>query len=270
MKNTRIKLSIAILFITCIFGLSCGKDKVVDSGKNVSNTDFVAKESFSFTVAVEDHARLRLEGVNGNITVTGKSDSDSVLITGEKRVGSESIEDAQEHLQVLEVKVQDLGDEVFVKTIQPEKTYGRNYSVDYNVTLPRNLQVFADNVNGTVIVNSLDNAAWVDNVNGQVTLNGIFGSAGVTLINGQIEGEITLPSGGAIGMSVVNGNIGLNIPTATSAEFSASVTNGTISFYNLYLQNQVSAPDSLTGRLGDGQGIILLITVNGNISVSGF
>lgn len=270
MKSTCIKLSIAILFIVCLFSLNCGKDSAVDSGKNVSDTDFVAKESFSFVVGVVDHARLRLEGINGNVTITGKSDSDSVLITGEKRVGSESTEDAEEHLQVLDVRVQDLGDEVFVETIQPEKTYGRNYVVDYNITLPRSLQVLAYNVNGTVIINSLNNLASVGNVNGQVALNQIFGSASVNLINGQIEGEITLPSGGTIGMSLVNGNIGLDIPATTSAQFSASVINGTISVYGLYLQNQVSTSTSLKGRLGDGQGTISLQTVNGNITISGF
>ena len=270
MKNTRIKLSIAILLITCIFGLSCGKDKVVDSGENVSNTDFVAKESFSFAVGVVDHARLRLEGINGSVTITGESQSDSVIITGEKRVGSENIEDAQEHLQVLEVKVQDLGDAVLVKTVQPEKTYGRSYVVDYTISLPRSLEVLADNVNGTVIIGSLNNLVFVNNVNGQITFNEIFGNAFANLVNGRIEGEVTLPSDGTINMAVVNGNIDLDIPVNTSAEFSAIVTNGTISVFGLHLQDLVSTPTSLRGTLGGGQGAISLITVNGNITVSGF
>jgi DUF4097 and DUF4098 domain-containing protein YvlB len=101
-------------------------------------------------------------------------------------------------------------------------------------------------------------------------LNEIFGSATVSLVNGQIQAEVTLPEGGAIVLSTVNGTIGLAIPQNTSAEFSASVVNGVISLSDLVLQNLVSTPNSLTGRLGAGQGAIGLSTVNGTISVSGF
>jgi len=211
-----------------------------------------------------------LEAINGNVAITGISESDSVIITGERRVGSESMEDAEEYLKKLEVRVQDLGNEVFVKTIQPEKSYGRNYVVNYTITLPKDLEILVSNVNGIVTIESINNDVTVTNVNGQVTLDEIFGSASVSLVNGQIEGEVTLPFDGVIGMSVVNGNIDLKIPVSTSAEFSAKVTNGNIGVSNLVLQNQVSSPTSLGGRLGDGEGMISLTTVNGNISVLGF
>jgi DUF4097 and DUF4098 domain-containing protein YvlB len=135
--------------------------------------------------------------------------------------------------------------------------------VDYAITLPESFQVLADNLNGTVIVDSIHNLVSVGNVNGQITLNEIFGSAFVALVNGRIEGEITLPLEGTISMNLVNGNIDLDIPANTSAEFSISVTG-------LHLQNQVSSPTSLRGTLGEGEGTISLTTVNGNISVSGF
>jgi DUF4097 and DUF4098 domain-containing protein YvlB len=270
MKRTFSKFIVLVLLTACISWIHCGKDNSTDSTGNVKNTDFVAEESFSFEVDVKDHTRLRLEAVNGNVIITGLSESDSVMITGEKSVGSESIKDAEDHLQELEVSVQDLGSEVFVKTVQPGQTYGRSYVVDYTITLPKSLQVLVDNVNGTVRIDSINNRVSADNVNGQVTLNEIFGSAFVNLVNGQIEGEVTLPMAGTADMSTVNGNIELDIPGSTSAEFSASVTHGIITISNLVLQNEVRTPTSLSGRLGDGQGTISLSTVNGSISVSGF
>ena len=98
MKSTGKKFIIGVLLTTCVYWISCGKDKSVDSNGDVANTNFVAKESFSFRVHVDDQARFRLEAINSNVVITGVSDSDSVIITGEKRVGSESTDDAEEHL----------------------------------------------------------------------------------------------------------------------------------------------------------------------------
>lgn len=269
-KSTFIGFITLVLFTICIFLFGCTEKKAVDSGDNVSNTDFVAKHTFSFGVQVKDHTRLRLEGVNGDVMITGLSDTDSVIITGERRVGSESTEDAEEHLQKLEVSVKDLGNEVSVKTIQPEKAYGRSYVVDYNITLPKNFEVSASNVSGLVALDSINNSVSIGHVSGQIRLDKISGSVFASLVSGQIEGEVTLPLDGTISMSVVSGSIELDIPQSTSAQFSASVVSGSISISNLILQNQVSTPDSLSGRLGDGRGTISLSVVSGNISVSGF
>lgn len=270
MQSIFAKLAVLVLLAACISWISCGTDKSSGPDDNVSNTDFVASESFSFGVEVTNHTKLRLEGINGNVTITGLSGADSVIVTGEKRVGSESVQDAEDHLQDLQVSVSDLSSEVYVKTTQPDETHGRSYVVDYNITLPQNLHVEVSNVNGSVTIGSINNSVSVVNVNGQVTLNEIFGSVLVSLVNGQIQAEVTLPTDGTIVMTTVNGGIGLDIPQSTSADFSASVDNGIISIYDLILTNLVSTPNSLTGTLGDGQGVISLSTVNGNISVWGF
>ncbi len=254
----------------CVFCVRCGKDKSVGPGDDVRNTDFVATESFYFKLNSDDHLRLRLEGINGNVSIIGLSQSDSVVVAGEKRVGSESLQDAEAHLQELGVSVQDLTSEVFVKTTQPDETQGRSYVVNYAVVLPKEFEVLVTNVNGAVIIDSINNSISVQNVNGQVTLDEVFGSVFVSLVNGQIQAEVTLPTDGTIDMATVNGGIDLDIPQSTSAEFSATVVNGMISMFDLVLQNLVSTPNSLTGTLGDGQGAISLSTVNGTISVHGF
>jgi len=270
MKMKFRRFIVGVLLTICIFWIHCKKDNPVDSDDNVDNTDFVAERAFSFRVGVVNHSQLRLESINGNVMIAGVSQSDSVIITGEMRVGSESIKDAEAHLDLLEVNVQDLGDEIFVKTVQPEKTGGRSYVVDYDITLPKYFEVLTNSVNGSVTVDSIDNDVSVVNVNGLISLHEIFGSVFTELVNGEIEAEVTLPLDGTIDMSLVNGNIDLEIPVNTSAEFSASVTIGIISLSNLSLQNEVSTPTSLQGTLGSGQGTISLRTVNGNISVSGF
>jgi DUF4097 and DUF4098 domain-containing protein YvlB len=270
MKNILVKSLPLAMLAVCFCFLGCGSDKSSGPDGNVGNTDFVAKASFSYGVEVTDHTRLRLEGINGNVDITALTEADSVIITGERRVGSESMQDAEAHLQELEVSVREVAGEVYVKTNQPDQTHGRSYVVDYNITLPKELEVVVINVNGAVDIDSVNGFVSVVNVNGQVDLDEIFGNVSVSLVNGQISAEVTPPLGGIISMATVNGGINLDIPQYTSAQFSVTVVNGTISISNLVLTGIVSTPTSLTGTLGTGEGTIALSTVNGSISVRGF
>lgn len=276
MKSKFRNYLIFLFLLISIILTSCGGGDVNVSvgGGNFpppTNTNFKAEESFSFEVEVVNHTQFNLTGENGEITITGISGANSVMITGIKRVRSDSTQDAEEHLKELEVNVQNLANEVRVETIQPQDTGGRRYEVDYTITLPSFLKIQLANVNGSVTLNSIENDVTVNNVNGSVTLMKIVGSALVNLTNGIIESEVTLPLNGTIDLNTVNGNINLTIPVNTSAEFSAAVTIGNISISNLVLQNEVNTSTSLSGTLGSGQGTITLETEQvGDISVSGF
>lgn len=267
MKSIFKKSGVVLMLLThLVWMTSCGDN----DNSQVTNRDFEARESFSFEVAVANRSRLRLQAINGEITITGLPGATSVIITGEKRVESESTEDAEAYLPELEVNVQGLTDEVFVETTQPQNTGDRNYLVDYTITLPKNLEVQVTHVNGIVTLDSIENDVTVNTVNGEVRLIGIVGSALVNVANGTIESDVTLPLAGTIDLNTGNGNINLAIPTNTSAEFSATVAIGSISVSNLVLQNEVRTSTSRRGTLGNGQGTISLKTINGNIRVSGF
>jgi hypothetical protein len=224
----------------------------VGPGNTVSNTNSVARDFFQTEMNVFGHSRLRLEAVNGGIQLMGSAEADRITITGERLVGSESMEDAEQHLRELEVQVMDLGDEILVKTVQPENGLGRSYQVNYTIFLPHRLEVS------------------VESINGNVELREIFASAYVELINGRIEGEMVLPRGGTADLNLVNGDIDLRIPVATSAEFSAQLSNGSISLSNLSLRNETRDRFSLRGTLGDGYGRIELRTTNGSINTTGY
>jgi hypothetical protein len=279
MKNKFRNYTILLHLLTSISLISCGSggDTNVnfDSGNfnfpPPRNTAFEAEEAFSEEVEVENRSQMRLKGVNDKITITGISGANSVIITGMKRVKSDSTQDAEAHLQELEVNVQSLANEVFVETILPQDTGGRIYEVDYTITLPKDLEIQITNVNRNVTLNAIDNNITVNNENGDVTLMEIFGSAVVNLTNGIIESEVTLPLNGTIDLNTVNGNINLDIPANTSAGFLATVNIGSISDSNLMFQNEVRTPTSLSGTLGNGQGTISLESeATGSISVSGF
>lgn len=262
-----------------------------DAGNSppIRNTNFEVEESFYGEVEVGYGSLLVLEGINGDIIITGVNDTNSVVITGMKRVRSDSTYDAEEHLREIEVNVQSFANEIFIETIQPQDTEYLQYQVDYEITLPKDLEIQLDSANGDIILDSINNdvtvyhmngdvtlieifgSPLVDLINGDVTLIEIFGSPFVYLVNGDIESDVTLPLNGIIDFYMVNGSIDLYIPANTSAEFSAAVSIGDISISNLVLGNEVRTSTSLSGSLGYGQGTIFLEIENaGYINVFGF
>jgi hypothetical protein len=255
MKRT-VKLSLLVVFLAnSVFLMNCSKDDPVSSNNsnyNVSNTNFAAEDSFSYEIDVMGHSGLSLEAISGTIVIIEVPSSNSVKIRGVKQVKSESTEDATAHLDELTADVQDLTNEILVRTVHPEHWGGRNYIINYTITLPQNMDI------------------TVNCQNGRVTLDEIYGNVFVDLINGDIDSQVTLPLDGTIDMKVTNGKLELDIPQDTSTKFEATVSTGTISVSNLELQNRYETSKSLIGTCGDGNGTISLNTTNGEIMVNGF
>jgi len=243
---------------------------IVEPIEHISNTDFPARESFSYDIAIRKQKQIVIEGVNGSISIIGEPACSMVKIWGERIVKSDNYEDARAHLKSLKVQISDKIDKISVETEQPTVTYGRNYQVIYNIIIPDNWDVEIENVNGEVAIDSLNGDICVELVNGNVILREILGNIDLGVTNGQVYGKVTLPIEGFCRINAVNGQIQLSIPKTTSAEFDAKVTNGTINVSNLMLKNMVSSRKSVSGILGSGQGLIHVETVNGMISVSGF
>lgn len=211
---------------------------------------FTASSEFSFEVALAGQKSLRLVGVNGKVSFEGSDDLMALQVSGTRRVRSESQADADAHLALVQVAISEGAEELLVETQQPRND-GRNYEVDYTVTLPKHLK------------------AYVVAINGEVVLAGMAGDADVDLTNGEIHADLTLPYGGTIDLFTVNGNIDLKVQKNAAARFQATLTHGTISTADLDLQDRVSSPRSLSGRLGDGTGLIKLGLVNGDIRAEG-
>lgn len=244
--------------------IDCGPDEV-------ANRNFTAQEPIAFNINVVNHIELLLNGKDGDVSVTGIPGATEIMVTGMKRVFSESVQDAQDHLQDVEVTVRDLTTQALLQTDRPQCELGREYIVDYTITLPDFFTVRINNIDGDVTLDSINNEVSVNNIAGTVTLTNIAGSAAVDLLSGNIVAEITsLPLNGSIEMKTLTGNIDLEIPTNTSADFSARVFSGNINVTNLMLQGEVITATSRSGRLGTGQGDILLETeVSGDIDVLG-
>ena len=176
---------VSSLFLALAAG--CSDDDIF----NVRNTDSFAEEPFSFEFERTTRTVFRLEGINGKVQLTGMPDISSITVSGERRVGSESVEDARAHLEQLKVEVEESETAITIRTDQPSKAEGRNYEVNYEITLPPDLEID------------------VGNINGQIEAEDLAGNATLKLVNGRIIASMTLPPEGRIELRVTNGNIDL-------------------------------------------------------------
>lgn len=269
-----------LLFIQCIID--------PDSGNEVDNTRFSASKKFSYKLGYENQNLLKVSAINGSVEIIGVTKLDSIEIWGERRVESESIDDAELHLPLLQVIVNEDIDKVSVETRQPDHSGGRNYEVTYYIRIPDSWRVEARQINGGIVVISVRESVNVSQTNGKIELNSVEGSVNISqtngtftlldvkgnvkgvLTNGNISGKVNIPKAGSCELKTTNGMINLSIPQSTSADVLARVVNGKITIHNLSLQNSSSTPHSLAGTIGQGDGKIDLASVNGNISLAGF
>jgi hypothetical protein len=237
MKTTKkavLLSALAMLALLLSFGCSETVVGPEDNGNGSGVTKVKARKSFYHTVDLTSQTSLKVEGINGIVSVESVSGTNQVSISGEKIVSANNYQDASSHLKDIEIEIDELTNELLVKTAQPKASDGRTYTVNYTIKVPDHLNVNVKNVNG------------------------------------EITGRVNVPLNGIVDMTLQNGDIALEIPQNTSAEFSASLANGIISVHNLTLQNKVSTSKSLYGRLGDGDGVISLKTTNGKLDVTGY
>ena len=272
--------SLSILIIPLCLGLllSCsGGDvnglefNISTDGINFNDQDFTAGKILIDDREADNHIRVTVAAVSGEVVVTGESGAQQVKVTARLYVTSDSQEDAELHLDDLDILVTDDTNEILIQTVQPQNINGREYRVEYDIIVPDSFVVVASQVNGSIAILDIQNNIDVSNENGDVLLSGVTGGVTAHVENGRIEGSVVLPVNEGIDLSVINGGLDLSIPKSTSAVFSATVDmNGEIIVSDLEFAESTHTPMALTGTLGNGEGFVVLSTVNGNIEIMGF
>ena len=269
--------SLSIIFAIACIGLllGCSGDvaspefHVSGAGFNIRNPDFTAERIVETEFSVASLSSVNFQAINGEVVVTGDRDINAIVMTAHLIVGSDGQADADRHIDDLEIQVTESAEEMLIQTVQPQNTDGRKYDVKYDVMVPSGLSVMVTQVNGTIEIIDIENSVDVAGTNGDVLLSNIVGGVSADVVNGSIAANVTLPVHETIDLVIDNGSIELHIPRFTSAVFGSSVGIGAINTLNLAFDDVVQADQSLTGTLGNGEGVIELWAGNGNISVFG-
>ena len=146
---------------------------------------------------------------------------------------------------------------------------GLSQRVDYDIKVPRTLNLVIKATNSQVDVKSVTGLVKVEAVNGDIHLSGVERGADVNTVNGRVV--LDLASIGADGVRVrtTNGAIEVGVPPAGKANIVASVTNGAVEVDRLDVQTSEKSHRRLDGTIGGGGPQIRLDTTNGLIKLVG-
>lgn len=229
-----------------------------------------ASEPFEYKVDVADRLRLHVVGINGGVEIAGAAQLDSFVVAGERRVGSSSVEDAQEHLESLQVLIDETSPEdLLVRTEHPATPGNRNYVVEYDVLVPDDMETRVHNTNGNISARAFHHRLILVTTNGSIQVEETQADIAARTINGAIEANVSIGSGGVLNLVATNGDITVRVPASTSARLSAGIVNGRIDVSGLTLHDVEQTSSSLDARLGDGDGTIFVRTANGRIHIVG-
>jgi len=121
---------------------------------------------------------------------------------------------------------------------------------------------------GDVLLDHITGTANVRTASGDVTLYGFRGrSLSVEAASGDVTADLLEPVKGTTSIRTVSGNVTLHVPDGSDARVGLSTLRGHVEC-KLPLLDEMREPMRVTGRLGDGSGVLDVSAVNGDLFIS--
>ncbi|HEX6279826.1 MAG TPA: DUF4097 family beta strand repeat-containing protein [Pyrinomonadaceae bacterium] len=243
------------------------KTKAFCSSDNWSNGDKVSvKDLREFNVAATGNLNVD-GGKNGGVSVKGENRSDVLVRACVQAWGTS---DAEARSLVSGIRI-DTG-----STIKAESALDQNWSVSYEILVPRNTNLDLRAHNGGIGIKSVDGNIEFATTNGGVSLADLSGSVKGRTTNGGVNVSLTGATWRGSGMDVVttNGGVHLTVPDGYAATFETGTTNG--GFKSDVAALAVQTEDDkggwvrskrVTASMNGGGAPIRVVTTNGGIKI---
>ena len=168
--------------------------------------------------------KIDAQAANGRITLEG-SDREEVSVRAWKKVrGRRGV--AAEFAEQVEVRAEQIGDELRIFTEHPPPPQGVNLSVRYAIETPREVDVNLRTVNSKIEIGGISGAIDATTANGTIDLEGDAGPIRARTTNGSVKADIGFLIDDAE-FSTTNGTIGAEVRRCVGS-MAASTTNGSI------------------------------------------
>jgi len=235
---------------------------------------------FEKTCPLSKGGRFVLQNENGSITIV-VWERNEVRIEAEKiaRAGREA--EAQKMLEATEIIVREGSNSVEIDTRTPHNRgggdsfwswmfgdEGGNITVNYVITVPRDIQLKVKSVNGKIEAREISGRAELQTTNGGVEVDEAVGSVSAETTNGRIHVSLAkVADNESMYFETTNGSVVASFPQDFSATISARTTNGSINCdFPITMAGRMGR-NELEGKIGDSGGRVTLRTTNGSISI---
>jgi hypothetical protein len=148
------------------------------------------------------------------------------------------------------------------------RLFGSNSREKVTVKLPRQIELLAKGVNGSVVVGELDGPVEVRGVNGRVQIAGTTGTATFKGINGNVVVGLLQLNPEGVTISGINGNIELRLSQDLNANLEAKGMNGRVVSEIAGVSIEREKRGRYFARIGSGGNSINAKGINGNIRLT--
>ena len=285
-------------------GVSLGLLLLLSAAACWEEAGFERTEVSEHTYPASAIRNLSLENRNGRIHLQAW-DRAEIQLKVTKRVKGWEPDQSKDILKKIKVERIHEGETLMIRADWPNnwRSWGRSISVQYEIKLPRRMNVETTSSNGRVYASGLEGKQRYSTTNGRIQVQGSKGSLEAETVNGAIEidgasgvleaqtknGSIRIqdfrgrlqakttngrvragfsaPPDGEVALNTKNGSVRLTLPSRTHADVVARTANGSIATdFPLSVQGEFGK--KLEGKLGEGGPPIRLSTVNGSIRIS--
>lgn len=204
-------------------------------------------------------------GKNGGIRVKGENRSD-VLVRACVQTWGASEEEAKSLASSIKISTG--------STIKADGGGEENWSVSYEILVPRSTDLNLKAHNGGIAIGSVDGRMEFETTNGGISLSDVGGDVKGRTTNGGVNVSLTGNSWRGSGLDVVttNGGVNLSIPETYAANIEAGTTNGGFNSDITGLaveKNERGRPraSKISTALNGGGAPLRFITTNGGIRI---
>ncbi len=242
---------------------------------------FVLARDFRQTVkknlASEGIRKVEVFTTNGSIILKGW-DKDSIAITAHKKVDT-SPTDANKILNNIDLITARKGATLVVKAESHEKSSKnlldwllglgiRNFQVDIEISVPRNLEIALNTTNGQLEVEDISGKLDLSTTNGDINVLRASNLSEIHSTNGSVYVHYrSLPEHGHIKISTTNGKIKCILPPQAKCSITAYTNNGEIMNVLPNAKVKMVSKRSLEAKCNGGGVEIDVRTTNGEISL---
>jgi len=233
------------------------------------STGIEAKSPWSRTYKVTAGATLDIREPNGRITIEA-TDGSEIQVTATRVAKAPTEEAAKAAAEKIQINEKASSDRVELdSTMGFQLTSGLSQHVDYDIKVPKFINLAVKATNSQVSVKSVAGTVTVEATNGEITIDGAEQGVDITTVNGRVVLNMAKVGTGGARVKSTNGEIEVGVPASGKATLAARVTNGAVEVQGLELQTSEKSYNRLDATLGGGGPEIRLGTTNGVIRIVG-
>ncbi|MEO8514837.1 MAG: hypothetical protein ABI543_14865 [Ignavibacteria bacterium] len=253
------------LIITAVIGLIL----ISFTGCSLLRKRVEKKETVKYTLNGSGKTSIHVENTNGRINVSNSNDTNGMITIEAEKIADVKVDEQDKPIENIKIKIDSAGSEINIETdVNHDRGMfhkGETPKVNYDIKVPANMKVSAENVNGTITISRITADVTAETVNGTISIFSCPGQINLSGVNGTIICNVDSVTAG-IKVEVVNGSVKIGGLKTINADVNATTVNGKVKFADLTFSNLNANKKSLSGTLGKGGNSIRVESTNGSIT----